>query len=389
MPALIEIQKSRSHASSHNWTDEVVFHSGDCFFDQVLTAINNAERSVEFEVFIFESDALGHRVAESLARAALRGVRVRLCVDGVGSWRVSPDLLDKLERAGVEWKFYHPLPWHSRAGEFALSLGKLNRRNHRKLWIIDHEVAFVGSMNVSSVHSVSHFGEKAWRDIGVKLKGPPLVWLRAAFESVWQPERRARHWREISESALSFGAGRSGRSLVELNLSRASRRRKNRDIVRRIRSARDRVWLIKPYFVPSLNLLLALKDAAARGVDVRVLVPKKSDLFFMAILGRTYFKRLVTNGVRVYEYLPSMLHAKIALIDDWVRVGSSNLNQRSLLHDLEVNVILCKRSSILSVEQQVHSDFEQSSLVTLRELNEKRLLNRLGAWFIRLFRKWL
>ena len=379
----------RRSSSRLDWTEETVFHSGDSFFDEVLAAIDVAKRSIEVEVFIFRADQLGTRVCESLAKASRRGVRVRLLVDGIGSWRLSPKAIEALESAGVECRIYHPLPWQSQSGGLSLNLARLNRRNHRKLWIIDHETVFVGSMNVSEVHSESVMGAQAWRDIGVRLKGPPIVWLRAAFEGLWQRNVRARHWRKLLESASRSGLGRLGRELVEINQSYASRRRKNQKFIKRLADATQRVWLVNPYFVPSLSMLKALRRAAKRNVDVRILVPARSDLFFMPYIARKYFGWLLRNRIRIFEYQPSMLHAKIALVDDWVRIGSSNLNQRSLLHDLEVNVILRHKASIQSIEARVQEDFRRSSEVSLIQWKKRGWIHRGLELLVALFRRWL
>jgi cardiolipin synthase len=349
--------------SSHqvaSWIEEEVFSSGDLFFDEILDAIQNAKRSVEVETFIFANDTLGRRVAQVLKAAAARRVRVRLCVDGVGSWAIERDFWRELMNSGVECKVYHALPWQRGSNGLTFSLARINRRNHRKLWIIDHEIAFVGSMNVSENHLESVKGENAWRDVGVKLKGPPVVWLRAAFETVWQSKTRSRHWKRFSELASRSGLGRSGRELVEFNLSRAARRRKNWTLFRRIENSKNCVWLVNPYFVPCRQLVSSLKSAAIRGVDVRLVIPTQSDVFFMPIIAKSYFGMLLKHGVKIYEFQPSMLHAKIVVIDDWVRIGSSNLNHRSLLHDLEVNVILKMERSLQTVRTQIFEYIKES-----------------------------
>ena len=372
------------------WSEEEVYHQGDRFFDAWIDAIERASRSVELETFIFDDDPVGQRFAAALGQAARRGVRVRLCVDGVGSWRFESRYRSELTAAGVECRIFHPLPWQSSRKGWAQSLARLNRRNHRKLCIIDHEVAFVGSLNLSAVHSERHMGGRAWRDVGVQLRGKPIVWLRAAFETVWQPRRRARYWKRLSERASRLSQDRFGRACVELTLSRASRRRKNREFCRRISEATSRVWLVNPYFVPSVALLQALKTAASKRIDVRIILPAQSDHFFMPLVSRGFYRGLLRSGVKIHEFVPSMIHAKTVVIDDWVRVGSSNLNHRSIVHDLEVNVVLRSEPSIRSVVRQFEEDQARSREITL-ESHERflvRLKRALSSW-LGIFKWWL
>jgi cardiolipin synthase len=371
------------------WSSEEVIHRGDEFFDRTIEAIDAARISIDFEVFIFKLDRLGTRVAEALCNAARRGVRVRLLVDGVGSWDMTRPSIEQIKLAGVDLRFYHPLPWHPKSGGIAVSLARLNRRNHRKLWVIDEKIAFVGSMNVTELHSESLSGPVAWRDVGAIVSGSGVTWLRMAFETAWSDRKDSALWRSESRRIERNSLSRSDRALVELNRSFASRRRKNRSFVDRILNANQRVWLINPYFVPSFSLLAALKSASRRKVDVRILVPKKSDVFFMPILARRYFGWLIKHGVAIHEFQPAMLHAKIALIDDWARIGSSNLNHRSLLHDLEVNITLRDQSSLQSIEKRMRDELSASLRIELGDWKRRKWPHRVLEAVAGLIRRWV
>lgn len=371
------------------WLSEDVLQKGDEYFDALVSAINSARRSIEMEVFIFSPDEVGKRVASALEAAARRGVRVRLCVDGFGSWRFESEFGKRILEAGVRYRIYHPLPWQSQSVSVASSLARFNRRNHRKCCIIDHRVAFVGSLNLSAHHSEKLSGKDAWRDLAVRLTGPPVLWLRASFEAVWLRKHRARHWRQIAEQAYRVGHGRSGRDLVEINMTRDSRKRTSRRFVAAIRGARTRVWLVSPYFVPAPFVSQALAAAARRGIDVRVVVSSRSDMPFMPLVARSFFGYLLRAGVRIYENERVLVHAKIGLIDDHLSMGSMNLNQRTLLHDLELNVVLRKPESLAAVVARVEEEMRLAPEVRLEQWKMRSWLERLAAFFLGAFKRWI
>lgn len=371
------------------WQTEDLLQKGDEYFDALVGAINGARRSIEMEVFIFQRDEVGERVASALEAAARRGVHVRLCVDGFGSWKFEGEFGKRISDAGVRYRIYHPLPWHSQSTGLAASLARFNLRNHRKCCIIDHRVAFVGSLNVSAHHSEKLNGKDAWRDLAVRLTGPPVLWLRASFEAVWLLKQRAMHWRRVAEQAHRLGHGRSGRDLVEINMTRDSRRRTARRFVAAIRGARKRVWLVSPYFVPAPIVSQALASAARRGVDVRVVVSARSDMPFMPLVARSFFGYLLRAGVRIYENDRVLVHAKIGMIDDHLSVGSMNLNQRTLLHDLELNVVLKKPESLATVVARVEEEMRLAPEVKLEQWKMRSWLERLAGFFLSAFKRWI
>lgn len=326
------------------WETEDVFFDGDAFFDAMIEAIGSARRSVTLEAYIFAWDTLGRRVATALAEAAGRGLSVRVVVDSLGSRLSKGPLLRALEGTGAECRVYHQFSWErvpSAKGRRPHSLLRLladaNRRNHRKVCVTDGETAFVGGMNVWDVHLRSVHGDAAWADAGVRLRGAGVQVLAAAFERIW-PTRMVRDaW---ARRGPGVGRRRSDHPLVRLNDSRRRRRRAYRELLERLDQARTCIWLATAYFAPTLAFRRTLKEAASRGVDVRILLPQRSDVFFMPWAARALSASLLSAGVRVFEYLPSILHAKVTIVDGEVTLGSSNLNSRSLVHDLEVDVIL-------------------------------------------------
>lgn len=377
---------------SPDWIEEHLFFDGDAFFSDAIAAINSAENSIELESYIFSNDTLGEAVAAALCAAARRGVNVRVLVDGIGSPDWEARWGNDFRESGACCRTFHKLPWRSMWTEIGSSnrleegwldrLRNLNRRNHRKLFLVDSKVAWVGSMNVSSVHLRSVMGEKTWRDTGLRVKGEAVELLSLAFERSWLP------WRKrggLRKKAL----WRYPSNVVRLNSSSRLRRRNYRDLVKRLRSAKERIWLTTPYFVPNGELLEALSAAAAQGADVRILVPILSDVFFMPWVTAAFVFGLTKAGARIYRYRPSVLHAKTLLIDDWATVGSSNFNHRSLFHDLEVDVVLTKGETRKQLADMFENDLALSDEFTEKDWTIFSSLTSHIGKILLLFRGWL
>ena len=347
------------------WITEQVFHTGEAFFTDLCEHLLGAQTSIDLETYIFQNDALGDRIAAALGVAAkTRGVLVRVLVDGFGSPTFIRHYQQKLTLAGVQTKIYHPL-----------GLKSLNRRNHRKVCLIDDAMAWIGSMNVSGLHldhtSSRGHSTKQWRDTGARVSGHQVKLFKWAFDQAWGS---ARVWqmgltpRSLNRT-LYQELQQKNKLLVRLNWTHRLRRHRNTELVQRIRQAQRRVWITTPYFVPPLRLLRALRARPRAGgelnIDIRILLPHKSDVFFSRWVSTLFFKILLKAGVRIFEYKPSFLHAKTLLIDDWATVGSSNMNYRSFFHDLEADVVLTQSQSILSLETQFEKDLMQSREITL------------------------
>ena len=377
------------------WRTEQVFTDGDAFFQTLLAAIEQAKSTVDIESYIFEQDELGERMARALEEAGLRGLRVRCVVDGIGSPDWEPTIGVRLRDAGCQTLIYHSLPWGGAApasdspslfvklyqGRNSLIrfIRRTNRRNHRKLVVIDGALAFVGSMNVSAVHLKTLSGDAVWRDTAVKLSGPSVKHLVYAFEYTWNRQRRLKRGVynedkpsqtervDVIRSRKQLNARIPPSSPVRINSTARLRGRNFRDLLRRLSKAERRIWITTPYFVPTGTLLSALESAANRGVDVRILVPSLSDVIFMPWVATAFEQGLLRAGAQMYKYLPRVLHAKTILIDDWIAIGSSNMNHRSIFHDLEVDVVLSSAESQRAIETSFQEDLLSSREVLVGE----------------------
>jgi len=375
------------------WISEEIFHNGDAYFSHLILAMDHAITSIDFEMYLFELDALGRRVLEALCKVASRGVRVRILVDGVGSPDWNRNTLKELTDRGVEARIFRPYPWvrmGMKAYPKLLNLRNLfrwfrvlNRRDHRKMCLIDGKIAWAGSFNITRDHLQEFVGEEAWRDTGIHVEGAEVESLCLAFERAWtrgwspfrNRQNRARPPRIRKED------WRRPDALVRLNFA-FLRRQYHEGLLHRIWSSRLRVWITTAYFIPERPLIRALRAASWAGVDVRVIVPYKSDVRFVRWITFAVLRGLLRSGVRVFEFHPHVLHAKTVLIDEWATIGSCNLNYRSLHHDLEVDIVVEKKESVESLRKQFERDQAFSEELTLDKVRDKFWLER---WLGRIF----
>jgi cardiolipin synthase A/B len=385
-------------SSPEQWTKEFISDDGDWYIDQLERDIAAARESIFLEVYILSPDDIGTRVIAALSSAVKRGVRVYLAVDGIGSAEWVSQSAAAASRAGIAVRVYHPPPWvvarfsvstRQRLASAGFWLRYINRRNHRKVCVIDKRVAYVGSMNLTRVHMRSLMGDAYWRDVVARVEGPAIAVLITAFIAAWR-----KGWRVKGNQLYpSFSLRRPHvhldmQHVVRLNHGMWQRRRYYRDLLQRIRSANNRVWIANAYFVPQNSLMLALGDAVKNGAEVHLLLSQHSDVWFMPYVSATFLARLQRAGVHVHVYLPGILHMKTMLIDDWASVGSTNLNNRSLRHDLEADVVLTRDETRRTLERIFSDGFAQAHDVTAKPVHLPWWVHWYGAFFL-LLRRWL
>lgn len=336
--------------------EETLFLNSSAYFEALIKDIKQAKTSIDIEMYCFQRDALGQHIAENLIEAANRGVTIRILVDGVGTpfWRGK--LVSQLDKSGIESQIFHPLPWnlsqyqHKPARKLWLKrmlhlITKINTRNHKKLIMIDQNIAYLGSRNIDQCHLEQARGGKNWHDASLRLVGSNYPQLHHEFERLWGDapwEDRLQHY----FTAIDFT------SPIRLNNTRQKRRAYYKQILRKIAKSKKRIYITNAYFLPNVFLLKKLKDAAQEGIDVRLLLPQKSDITIMPWAASALYESLLKSGVKIYEFSSSMMHAKCIIIDDWFLVGSSNLNHRSLLHDLEIDAqVQFKKNQTILLKQ--------------------------------------
>lgn len=345
---------------------------GDELFAAMLADIRAARASVRMESYIYAADEVGKAIAAALIERAGAGCTVRLRVDALGSFdTLDASLARTLTDGGValewcrRWSWRRPLEIH--------------RRNHRKLLIVDEHCCYLGGYNVHREASRRAFGDGRWRDTHVRLEGDLVAQAKLAFDE-YQHLLQRRAWQQL----------RGSHGYLVPNLGIRRRFLLHRWLKRRFGRARQRVWLTTPYFVPPASIQRALIRAAARGIDVRVLVPRHSDVRLAQWASRAAYAGLLAGGVRIYEYLPRMLHAKTAVVDhNWSMVGTANLDYRSLF----INDELVLWSDVPALNQGLAEDFERD-LADAEEITRQRWSRRFGLnWIAELIgwlaRRWL
>jgi len=366
----------------HHWQYSHLMVDAGIFFEDLLAAISTAGSTVDMEYYIFQLDALGERFIEALGTAAGKGVRVRVLIDGVGSSVTGAALAQRLFEVGVPVQIHNPLPWLTGAFRWSRERGgwmykallfllNINRRNHRKLCMVDGTSAWVGSFNISADHLAITAGGRGWRDYAMKLQGPEVESLVQGFDRMWTAQ------------GPRFHRGFIARYLS--NRSQRARRLKNRFVARKVAGSARRVWLVSAYFAPTAKFRRALLRACRNGRDVRLLLPGQSDVAMFPGLSSHYYRELLRAGARIFLYQAGVLHAKALLIDDFSIVGSSNWNYRSTLHDLELDVVIRSRDTVLALEQVVVADCEISHELRLEHTPSPSL----GSWFWYILRYWM
>jgi cardiolipin synthase A/B len=335
------------------------------FFPAMLQAIGAASASVLLEMYLVRSGRLLTHFVAAFGGAARRGVRVCVVLDGFGALGLSRADRRRLTEAGVELRFFNPLSVRQRLGNLL--------RDHRKLLVVDGRVAFTGGAGLTDQFAPD--GSRGpWREVMVQIEGPVVCDWQRAFARTW---RRCGPELGLPAAAVceQYPDGAAGR----VSLSEARERSVLANGVRRrIDSATTRCWIMSAYFVPSRRFRTALRRAARRGVDVRLLMPgARTDHPWVRHAARRFYGRMLRNGVRIFEYQPQMLHAKMILCDDWVSVGSSNLDRWSLRWNLEANQEVADRRFADAAAALFESDFRVSLALSRRQWPQRARLDRL------------
>ncbi len=347
------------------------FNEGDDLYAAMLAAIDAAKASILLETYIFADDEIGRAFAASMIEAANRGIDVRLHIDAAGSlfWH-SRDLAHRLEAGGVQIRWFHRWDWHQP--------WRYNRRNHRKILVIDREVVYLGGFNIHRENSAAIFGDQRWHDIHISTSGSMASQSAQLFEAFWRQKHRVCITPQSDGDMLISNYGRNGR--------RAMRRLYQQGF----RQARHTIMLVTPYFVPDHKTRQALMSAAERGVTVQLLLPRKSDVKITQWAAQASYERLLVAGVQIYEYLPRVLHAKMVLVDgQWAAVGTANIDYRSFFVNYELNLMTRDRALCQTLNQQFIHDLSQSERVCRHRWTRRPWLSRItesSAWLIR---RWL
>lgn len=326
-------------------------------YTAIIKAIENAKHHIHLEYYIFEPDTIGTTLRDLLIKKAQEGVLVKLLVDGLGSSNLKPRFLQPLLDAGAQFVRFHE-PRLSR-----IFKPMVNFRTHRKIVICDGKIGFTGGLNITDEEDERINPKTSYHDIHLRLTGNAVHWLQITFLEDWFYATRIQN---IADIQHYFPTSPIGEIPVQIIASGPDNPWEiiHRFYVTIIQKATHRVWLTTPYFVPTEATLFALTNAALRGVDVRLLVPKQSDSRLVTYAARSYFGELKAAGVKIWEYNQRMLHSKTLVIDhQYSLIGTANFDIRSFRLNFEICVAGYGEALATQLANQFLKDIKASSLV--------------------------
>lgn len=350
-----------------------VINDGARMFEALFEDLKRARKYINLQFYIIANDSLGRRLGDILIERAKAGVKIRVIYDYVGSFGShSVNLFNRLRAHGVEVHSFFRI-------QLSEKLSRLNWRNHRKAVIIDGLIGYIGGMNVAQRYiDGGPFG--CWRDMAVRITGPGVLALQRNFAIDW---KFMGHDLIIDESAKPYPLAQRDRSipdvLVQIISSGPTNRWGNTHMlfIKAISGAKKRIYIQTPYFLPSEGLLTALQCTALSGVDVRVMLPRKSDSAVLTHASTSYVEECLLAGIKVYFYDAGMLHGKVLLVDDdFVTLGSTNFDYRSFEHNFEENIVMYSSEVNAEIAELFKKDQEDCTLIKLSEWNRRRRIRK-------------
>ncbi len=370
--------------TNQNWSfpfkdNEVdIYTNGYDFFHMLLRDIGKAKNHVHIDSYIFNDDALGYMVADELVEKASQGVEVRVIYDDVGCWNVKNEFFERMREAGIEVHAFMPV-------KFPAFTGKVNYRNHRKLCVIDGKIGYIGGMNIAARYIKGRSG-LAWRDTHLRIRGGAVYGIQRAFLVDWYFVDRTlitnrRYYPEVSEKLKND-------CLIQIVTSSPISPWPDimQGYVRILLQAKHYVYMETPYFLPTEPVLFAMRTAALAGVDVRLMIPYKTDAKLVEWASRSYVMQTVESGVKIYLYKAGFNHSKLLVSDDALcTVGSTNIDFRSFENNFEANAFIYDEQMACRLKDVYLQDVKESVLLEdVRDLGNQTFMQRLWESLVRL-----
>lgn len=362
----IKLARSLTGAYYYSNNDVEIFTDGKSKFERLVEDIRNAKSSINLQYYIFEDDSIGKRIADELIKKAAEGVEVRIIYDHVGSFHVRKKFFRRLQKAGIE---VHPFF----KVNFPLLGYRLNWRNHRKIAVIDGEIGYIGGMNVADRYvDGGKFG--VWRDAHLRIVGPGVASLLYSFGVDWnfmgQP---------LIENPKTEAANAAGDVGLQLITSGPTNQWSNVELMfhKAISSAKSKVYIQTPYFLPTEGLLKALVTVALANIDVRIMIPMRTDSAILRYASFSYISECLRAGIKFYLFKPGMLHSKVMIVDDELTsVGSTNFDFRSFEHNFESNLFIYSKDFNSRMTEVFLADQSDSVRVRPADWKKRPLLKK-------------
>ena len=327
--------------------------------DEMLAAIAGAQRSIRLETFIFRAGEVGDTFRDALIAAQTRGVRVRVMCDALGSIKLLTSYWDGLVAVGGEFRWFNPL-----------QINRMIYRDHRKILVVDEEVAFIGGFNIGTEYCGDGI-TCGWRDLGLRIEGPLARELADTFNDLFvRADCRHRRFHRLRRTRADALVSGPDWTLLLTGPGRGHRALKQ-TLAHDFSEAKS-IHIMSAYFLPNLRLLRELKHAARRGAKVRLILAGKSDVWLMRIATRGLYPSLLRAGVEIYEYEPQILHAKVIVVDDIIYAGSANLDARSLSINYEVLVRIPNPSLAEQAREIFVGDLKHCHRIDRKEYHKAR-----------------
>ncbi len=369
-----------------------LLQDGPDTYAYMFAAIRDAKNHIHMETYIIEDDETGNHFATALIEKQRQGVQVRLVYDSVGSINTPAAFFQRLTDSGIKVLEFNPINPLTAGTDW-----EVNQRDHRKLLIVDGRIAFLGGINISSVYSGGSSRKRsaqprqkttAWRDTHLQVEGPVVGEFQKLFLATWESQSGEaiasdNHYPRLANVGNEVVRGIGSSPDEPFSLIYAT-------LISAIRSAETSICLTNAYFVPDPQLLEALKDTVLRKVDVKLLLPGKTDSWLVLHAGHSYYTELLEAGVKIYERRNVLLHSKTALVDGvWSTIGSTNLDWRSFLHNHEINAVILGQEFGTGMQAMFDRDITDSDPVTLEKWKRRPLVERLKETVARLWQYWL
>jgi cardiolipin synthase len=365
---------------THRHNSVELFQGGRQFFEALFAAIRSAEHTLLLEYYLIHNDRIGSDLAEELGAAVQRGVKVKLIYDYIGCLETPAVYFKHLSKQGVSlFPFNRP--------SFRRGVYWFDKRDHRKMTIVDGRLAFLGGLNIADEYAGCMVSSQNFRDLGFSICGEAVSELESIFHETWDLERVDNAARAMTERPRHL-ASKSGDAAVNI-ISGGPRQRRSyiRDAFQvNIASAAEEILIATPYFVPGPRIIRSLLRAVRRGVQVKLLLPARSDVPLMLLLGRSSYATLLRGGVEIFELEREILHAKVMLIDaERTVIGSANLDQRSFHRNYEINCVVDNVQFGGQIRELLLEEIEGSHCVELNVHEQRGVLIKIMERVVRLF----